>query len=259
MGAKESRGLGARVPGCQGGEWKGTHLLSVMRIEYCGEWYDVFAGEILTIGSAADLVIDDNPELDPRLLQVFHEFGVWWIANTASARVVQVSDPSGRVSTELGPGSRVPVVFQPAHVVFAAGRTTYEFALHGDVPYSTTATFAEFRPARIELPRLTAAQRLLVVVLCEPALRHPSRSSPDYPTSSEAAARLGWSLTAFNRKLDNVCDRLDRAGVAGLRGGRGNLATRRRARLVEYALSVGLVTVDDLDLLPESEAEAVPA
>jgi hypothetical protein len=41
-----------------------------------------------------------------------------------------------------------------------------------------------------------------------------------------------------------------------LRGGRGNLATRRRARLIEYALSSGLVTADDLALLPPAEARA---
>lgn len=246
--------MGPRVAQQKDGHRKGTHLLSAMRVEYCGEWYDVRAGEILTIGSAADLVIDDNPELDPQLLQIFHEFGMWWIASTASARVVQVSDPSGRVSAELLPGARAPVVFRPAHVVFSAGRTTYEFALHGEVPYSIAATSSELRPDRVDLPHLTAAQRLLLVVLCERALRHPSRNPIDYPTSAEAAARLGWSLTAFNRKLDNVCDRLDRAGVAGLRGGRRNLATRRRARLIEYALSSRLVTFDDLNLLPGAGA-----
>jgi hypothetical protein len=225
----------------------------MLRAEYCGEWYDVNVGGILTIGRAADLVIDDNPELEPLLLKVFAEHGVWWIASTATARVVQVSDPSGRVSTTISPGGRAPVVFHPAHVVFSAGPTTYEFALHGGLPYSATATSAELRPDRVDLPRLTAAQRLLLVVLCERALRYPSRPSSDYPSSADGAARLGWSLTAFNRKLDNVCDRLDRAGVAGLRGGRGNLATRRRARLIEYSLSAGLVTVEDLALLPERE------
>ncbi|MEP6843532.1 MAG: hypothetical protein ABJA11_08420, partial [Pseudolysinimonas sp.] len=59
----------------------------------------------------------------------------------------------------------------------------------------------------------------------------------------------GWTLTAFNRKLDNVCDKLDRIGVTGLRGGRDNLATNRRLRLVEYAIATRLVTRDDLAVL----------
>ncbi|MEO5535932.1 MAG: hypothetical protein ABIR17_12475 [Pseudolysinimonas sp.] len=222
-----------------------------LRIEYCGEWHDLRAGEILTIGRDADLVIDDNPELDGCLLEIFEEHGMWWIASTAASRIVQISDPSGRVSTELLPGSRAPLVFGPTHVVFTAGRTTYEFALHGELPYLASATSAELRPERVELPRLTHNQRLLLIVLCEQSLRRPSSGGGDFPTSAEAATRLGWSLTAFNRKLDNVCDRLDRAGVAGLRGGRGNLATRRRVRLIEYALAARLVRAEDLLLLPD--------
>jgi hypothetical protein len=254
MGAKESHGLGTRVPWQHDGHRKGTLLLPALRIEYCGEWHELRAGEILTIGRVADLVIDDNPELEPRLLEVFDESGMWWIASTAISRAVRVTDPSGRVSADLTPGSRAPIVFDPAHVMFSAGRTTYEFALHGELPYSATATSAELRVDRVDVPRLTPAQRLLLVVLCERSLRHPSRGRGDFPTSAEAAARLGWSLTAFNRKLDNVCDRLDRAGVAGLRGGRGNLATRRRVRLIEYALASRLVTGNDLVLLPEVAA-----
>ncbi|MEO8527630.1 MAG: hypothetical protein ABI435_00970 [Pseudolysinimonas sp.] len=224
-----------------------------LRIEYCGEWHDLRAGEILTIGRDADLVIDDNPELDGCLLEIFDEHGMWWIASTAISRIVQISDPSGRISTELGPGERVPLVFEPAHVVFVAGRTTYEFALHGELPFSAAATSAELRPNRVELPRLTRNQRLLLVVLCERSLLRPSGRG-DFPTSAEAAGRLGWSITAFNRKLDNVCDRLDRAGVAGVRGGRGNLATRRRTRLIEYALASRLITAEDLSLLPDPVA-----
>ena len=37
-------------------------------------------------------------------------------------------------------------------------------------------------------------------------------------TNREVAARLGWSLTKFNRKLDNVCQKLKKAGVQGLHG-----------------------------------------
>ena len=63
--------------------------------------------------------------------------------------------------------------------------------------------------------------------------------------------RLGWTLTAFNRKLDNVCDKLDRMGVQGLRGGPGQVATNRRARLVEYAVTSQDVTRADLALLDD--------
>ena len=70
------------------------------------------------------------------------------------------------------------------------------------------------------------------------------------PPSAKVAERLGWNLTRYNRKLDNVCEKLSRAGVRGLRGSVSDLASSRRARLVEYALAVSLVSVDDLALLP---------
>ncbi len=71
----------------------------------------------------------------------------------------------------------------------------------------------------------------------------------EIPTSAKAAERLGWTVTRFNRKLDNVCDKLDRAGIPGLRGGRSSYATSRRVRLVEHALAARLVTRADLPLL----------
>src|SRR5690606_8673872 len=70
------------------------------------------------------------------------------------------------------------------------------------------------------------------------------------PSNADAAARLGWTVTKFNRKLDTVCRKLTECGVRGLRGGPLRLATTRRARLVEYAIAAQLVTVRDLHLLP---------
>ena len=78
----------------------------------------------------------------------------------------------------------------------------------------------------------------------------------ELPTSAQAAERIGWTLTRFNRKLDNVCDKLDRMGVQGLRGGVGKLASNRRARLVEYAVSSQLVTRSDLALLDDPALRA---
>src|SRR5690625_6113241 len=76
------------------------------------------------------------------------------------------------------------------------------------------------------------------------------------PTSAQASKRLGWQLTKFNRKLDNVCDKLDRLGVRGLRGGPGKLASNRRARLVEHAVFSRLVTSADLPLLDQSDRKS---
>ena len=71
----------------------------------------------------------------------------------------------------------------------------------------------------------------------------------DLPTNKAAPARLGLKLTKFNRKLDNVCTKVGNAGVPGLHGDAGALATKRRERLVEFALSSNLVSVGDLELI----------
>ena len=57
------------------------------------------------------------------------------------------------------------------------------------------------------------------------------------PSSTDAAKRLGWTNTKFNRKLDNVCEKFERMGVRGLHGDADRLAANRRARLLEYALA----------------------
>ncbi|HHX86438.1 MAG TPA: hypothetical protein GX694_14185, partial [Actinomycetales bacterium] len=74
--------------------------------------------------------------------------------------------------------------------------------------------------------------------------------------TADAAARLGWAVTKFNRKLDNVCEKFSRVGVRGLRGSEGNMASNRRARLVEYAVAAGVVTADDLPLLDDERARS---
>ena len=97
---------------------------------------------------------------------------------------------------------------------------------------------------------LTPSQRLLIVALAEPTLREPT-AGLQIPANKQTAARLHWTITKFNRKLDNVCAKLTKAGVAGLHGTPGNLAANRRRTLVEFALQSGLVTADDLDLIDE--------
>jgi hypothetical protein len=142
-------------------------------------------------------------------------------------------------------------VFAQTSVLFTAGPTTYEFFVHNDAPSfvsnelrSTAAGDTTIGPVSF-----TLAQKLLIIALAEPLLRRDGASITELPSSRQAAARLGWELTRFNRKLDNVCDKLDRHGVRGLRGGVGQLATNRRGRLVEHAVASRLVTAADLDLL----------
>ena len=98
--------------------------------------------------------------------------------------------------------------------------------------------------------QLTPDQKLLIVALCENVLRRGDRGAGHVPQSGAAAQRMGWTVTKFNRKLDNVCEKLSELGVRGVRGGPTKLASSRKARLVEYAMAGRVVTADDLGLPP---------
>ncbi|QEO16285.1 hypothetical protein FLP10_15625 [Agromyces intestinalis] len=232
--------------------------MTPLRIEFCGEWTTVAPDRPFGIGREADLVIDDNPYLHRTFLTLAAEHGLWWLHNVGQLLSATVSDATGSVQAWLGPGARLPIVFPTLHVMFSAGATTYDFTVHAESDfYATTLTAESDVDGTTIMPiSLTPSQRLLVLALAESVLRQPSAGRATVPSSAEAAARLGWSMTTFNRKLDNVCEKLDRFGVDGLRGGRGRLATNRRARLVEYAVATHLVSAADLQLLDRNDPQA---
>lgn len=231
--------------------------VELLRIEFCGEWYEVARPNDFHVGRESDLMIDDNPYLHRRFLRIYEDFGMWWLANVGTLLSATVTDATGAVQAWLAPGARLPIVFERMQVLFSAGSTTYEFTIHaGEDYYNTSAAMAGSGGTTTIAPiLLTSSQRLLVVALAEHVVRQSSPGRGEVPSSAQAAARLGWSMTTFNRKLDNVCDKLDKIGVAGLRGGKGKLATNRRLRLIEYAVATRLVSTDDLHLLHRNEAE----
>ncbi|MGN6327272.1 hypothetical protein [Pseudolysinimonas sp.] len=231
--------------------------LGTLQVRYGDVRAEVAPGSEFSIGRDADLTVDDNPYVQRRFLRLHIEGGLWWIENTGrlSARL---TDGSGQLQASLPPGTRLPLVFDRTRIVFAAGTANYELEVSSDAPVfgppvATTPTASTPTADLVGHVPLTRGQRRLIVALAEPLLRDRPTGRAEIPGSAEAADRLGWTLTAFNRKLDTVCEKLDRIGVTGLRGGRGNLATNRRLRLVEHAVATRLVTVDDLGLL-----DAVP-
>jgi len=224
---------------------------STLSVEYCGEWYRVPWGDAFEVGREADLEIDDNQYLHRRFLRLASDVGLWWLENIGSRISATVCDASGGVQSWLPPGSRLPLVFPVTTVTFLAGPTAYEFDVHLESsPYREITVAAEAVGATtVGDVHWTTAQLQLVVALAEPLLRRTGSGLSEIPSSATAADRLGWTLTRFNRKLDNVCDKLDRLGVKGLRGGPGSHATTRRLRLVEYAVTSRLVTAAHLGLL----------
>ena len=230
---------------------------STVTVDFCGEIYPVDPGEPLIIGREGRLAIDDNPYLHRRFLQVSDQNSLWWLTNIGSALTATVADEQGTMQAWLAPGARLPLVFDRTVVWFTAGPTTYEFDIFlQQAPFvAVTEEAPESGSTTMGRVTFTPDQRLLVLALCENVLRHGTRGAGTIPTSADAATRLGWTLTKFNRKLDNVCDKLTRSGIRGLHGGPEKLAVNRRARLVEYALAARLVERSDVDLLDAISAQ----
>jgi hypothetical protein len=224
-----------------------------LSVEFAGEEFEVAPDQVFTVGREGDLAIDDNLFLHRNFLTIQNVEGLWLLSNVGTRLSATVTDTGGRVQAWLAPGARLPLVFAATTVVFSAGPTTYELTIHAAEP-----TFRETQPpldddddglSTIGEVPLTHSQKVMILALAEPVLRREGTGMSELPTSAQAAERLGWTLTRFNRKLDNVCDKLDRSGVPGLRGGVRSYATNRRVRLVEHAMSARLVTRDDLPLL----------
>lgn len=226
-----------------------------LAIEFLGNRIPVDR-EPFTIGRIGDLVIDDNQFLHRTFLVLSRQQGVWMLANRGDLLTATASDSGGRLEAFLAPGAVLPVVLDETSVRFTAGPTTYEFTLRLDErPIPSAAAANAYGETTIGKVSLTRDQRLLILALAEPALRGNGRSGTALPSSNQAARRLGWTSTKFTRKLDNVCQKLTAASVRGLHGGPGHLASNRRARLVEYALAVRLVSRNDLAELDAVHAE----
>lgn len=226
-----------------------------LTVEFAGEVFAVSPDDVFTVGREGDLSIDDNLFLHRNFLTIENIEGLWLLSNVGSRLSATVTDSGGRVQAWLAPGARLPLVFASTSIIFSAGPTTYELTVT-----STAPTFHE--NLRIDETEddglstigdvpLTLSQKLMILALAEPVLRREGSGMSELPTSAQAAERLGWTLTRFNRKLDNVCDKLDRIGVPGMRGGVRSYATNRRVRLVEHAIAARLVTRADLALLDE--------
>lgn len=227
-------------------------------LDFSGEVHRIGIDETFVIGRGGDLDIDDNPYLHRRFLVLAREGGLWWIANEGTRLSATLTDGDGLVQSRLAPGARLPLVFRRIILTFSAGPTTYEIDLitAGEDHFSgIDGVHQATGQTTIGVTPMTKSQLLLVLALSEPVLRRAGTGAAEIPSSAAAAARLGWPLTKFNRKLDNVCEKLDRVGVRGLRGGRaGGAASNRRTALVEHAVATLMVTAEDLPMLDQERA-----
>jgi hypothetical protein len=179
---------------------------SQLKVSFCGETYRVDRSSSFTIGRDGELRVDDNPFLHRRFLILEFTDGMWWIANIGSQLAATVADVDGLMEAWLAPNARLPLVFGSMLVRFTAGAFTYEVDIEVPEPPFIgfdSSSSSDGVTTIAHLP-MTSDQRLLILTLAEDVLRNGWRSGAAVPTSAEAASRLGWNITKFNRKLDNV-------------------------------------------------------
>lgn len=98
-------------------------------VSYCGEEYFLDSQRPFVVGREADLSIDENPYLHRQFLTITARDGIWWIENIGNRIAATIAEDSHVMQAWLGPGARLPLVFERVSVVFTAGPTTYEFEI----------------------------------------------------------------------------------------------------------------------------------
>ena len=217
-----------------------------MTIDFVGENHEVAPTRLFTFGRHGDLPLDTSLDL-PSVVGVFaHENGIWWLRNRTSSVDIHLFDADTRSALLIAAGSAAPIPYRRSTVRVVIGPSTYELTLgccDHDRPVAAAKTTGD--------PSLNLEQRQLLTALAEGSLR--GVDPHELPSNADVAVRLGWRITKLNRKLDHLCIKFDKLGVVGLRGSARRLATERRRLLVEHCLVTGLITKDDLRLLPPSD------
>lgn len=230
-------------------------------LEFCGEDRRLDPTDHLTFGRSGDLLVDENPYLHRIVGRFACRRGVWWVDNLGSSIALNVRELAGPSSSTVGPGSSLALVHGEFTIAFSAGPARYELmgaleAHEWEVDLLGPDGLAGMRTLDWGRVDLNPDQKLLLLAMCEERLLNVVGEHDPIPSNRNRAARLGWTVTKFNRKLDHLCEKLDRAGVPDVHGGLGASALDRRRRVVDHALAAGLVSVDELPLLDAAREAA---
>jgi hypothetical protein len=101
-----------------------------LAIDFCGEWHEPSMRTSSTSAARAIWKWTTILTCTDSFLQIARYDGIWWLSNVGSRLSATVADGSGGMQAWLSPGARMPLVFSHTNVIFTAGPTTYEFAVH---------------------------------------------------------------------------------------------------------------------------------
>ncbi|GAA3864697.1 hypothetical protein GCM10022275_13140 [Tessaracoccus defluvii] len=173
-----------------------------MQVEIAGEAHLLQPGRVFTMGRTGDLIIDETPYLHRDFLTLHHSEGFWWLTNVGSRDSVLLTDPGNVSRSELGPGGTLPLLIPHTVVRFAAGPYSYELNLtleSAPVEIVVAPRVTEVSGAGMSGASFTESQLLAMLAVAEPLLKRVGTGVWAVPTAAQAARRLGWTQTRFNR------------------------------------------------------------
>lgn len=211
--------------------------------------HNVAEGDTFTFGRAEGCTacLDPNDLGISRLAGSFEfDGGAWWLTNRSNKRALVVVDQVG-IRSLLAPGRRLGVD-QALSVVVEGQTRRHELRVEvskdaiPEPPPHEEPDGAETQMG-FEVA-YTPEDRLALVALFDGYLRDFPRYDPHPRSYAEAAAKLNWPRTTLVKRIEHLRTRLTKAGVPNLLGDTALDA------LAEYVLTSGILTREDLKLLP---------
>ena len=233
--------------------------MTELHIFFIDELTAAQSGDVVTFGRSGDIEVDEANRYMHRIVGTFFDQdNVWWLTNNSKHGNLTLSAAGGRL-TRLPPAAVAALTEVSGTVRFDSGPTTYElgWTLPGQDPLMPPTSSDEQDDVDMSVDatrqfgivNLNHEQKQLLVALAEPVLIDSTAPTSDLPANASIAHRLGWSAKKLDRKLDYLCARLASEGVRGLRGEKGFEAIDRRSRLIEHAMSSGMINADDLPII----------
>jgi hypothetical protein len=213
-----------------------------------GERHALTAVEALTFGRATSCTVCLDPDdlgISRLAGSVEHGAGTWWVCNRSAVRAFTVVDDLG-IRTVVPPGRRIAVT-GPVTVIVegsarrhalevrADGGAHEDMRRLGEDDLSPTSAAGEVLISELD--------RLALVALFARYLETFPRYESHPRTYADAASVIGWPRSTLVKRIEYLRTRLTNAGVPNLLGENG------LPHLAEWALTTGVLTRSDLDLL----------
>lgn len=219
-----------------------------MTVSFRSDRRVVTPGDVVTFGrdSSCTFCLDPSDLGISRLAgSVEHDAGTWWLLNRSTVRPLDVIDEIG-MRTVLPPGRRLALA---GTITVVVEGTALRHAVTVEPP--TTGVFgtplpgaSDARPTATPDVVISPADRLALVALFSGYLEPFPRHDPHPKSYADAAHRLSLPRTTLVKRVEYLRTRLSNAGVPNL------LGDNALQHLAEWALSTGVLTREDLDLLP---------